>query len=151
MQTVRDQGALPHVLRSNNHGKIGRGPFCCRRPEDGRVGRCHRPPFASFFKPSTSSRKRNNGIGMQGNAPGIFPIAKKITVEKSSSKRLSGLTFRWEKVVMPILQNPTSSPIMPHTLPALDYSTDALEPHFDSRTMEIHHGKHHQTYVQSIF
>ena len=30
-----------------------------------------------------------------------------------------------------------------HELPALDYAFDALEPHIDARTMEIHHGKHH--------
>ena len=32
---------------------------------------------------------------------------------------------------------------MPHTLPDLPYAHDALEPHIDTRTMQIHHGKHH--------
>jgi superoxide dismutase, Fe-Mn family len=36
---------------------------------------------------------------------------------------------------------------MPYELPALTYATTALEPHIDARTMEIHHGKHHQAYV----
>lgn len=39
---------------------------------------------------------------------------------------------------------------MAHTLPALTYATDALEPHFDKMTMEIHHGKHHQAYVTNL-
>lgn len=39
---------------------------------------------------------------------------------------------------------------MPHTLPALPYAFDALEPHIDARTMEIHHGKHHQAYVTNL-
>ena len=37
-----------------------------------------------------------------------------------------------------------------HTLPDLPYVHDALEPHIDARTMEIHHGKHHQAYVNNL-
>ncbi len=37
-----------------------------------------------------------------------------------------------------------------HTLPKLPYAFDALEPHFDARTMEIHHGKHHAAYVSNL-
>ena len=35
-------------------------------------------------------------------------------------------------------------------LPALPYAHNALEPHIDARTMEIHHGKHHQAYVNNL-
>jgi Fe-Mn family superoxide dismutase len=38
---------------------------------------------------------------------------------------------------------------MPFELPALPYDHAALEPHIDARTMEIHHGKHHQAYVDN--
>ncbi|MFQ5678591.1 MAG: superoxide dismutase [Gemmatimonadota bacterium] len=37
-----------------------------------------------------------------------------------------------------------------HALPELPYSYAALEPHIDARTMEIHHGKHHQAYVNNL-
>jgi superoxide dismutase, Fe-Mn family len=39
---------------------------------------------------------------------------------------------------------------MAHSLPPLPYPTDALEPHIDKMTMEVHHGKHHQAYVTNL-
>ena len=39
---------------------------------------------------------------------------------------------------------------MAFTLPALPYAFNALEPHIDARTMEIHHGKHHAAYIANV-
>ena len=39
---------------------------------------------------------------------------------------------------------------MAHSLPPLGYSFNALEPHIDAQTMQIHHGKHHQAYVNNL-
>ena len=39
---------------------------------------------------------------------------------------------------------------MAHPLPPLPYAFDALEPHIDAQTMQIHHGKHHQAYVNNL-
>jgi len=42
------------------------------------------------------------------------------------------------------------APSGPYSLPALPYATNALEPHIDQRTMELHHGRHHQAYVNNL-
>lgn len=39
---------------------------------------------------------------------------------------------------------------MAHQLPSLPYAHNALEPHIDALTMEIHHGRHHNTYVTNL-
>src|SRR3954453_11497837 len=39
---------------------------------------------------------------------------------------------------------------MAHSLPPLPYPPDALEPHIDTQTMQIHHGKHHAAYVNNL-
>lgn len=42
------------------------------------------------------------------------------------------------------------APAGPHSLPPLPYPTNALEPHIDTRTMELHHGAHHLAYVNNL-
>jgi Fe-Mn family superoxide dismutase len=47
-------------------------------------------------------------------------------------------------------QTAAAPPAGPYTLPPLPYPVDALEPHIDAKTMEIHHGKHHAAYVNNL-
>ncbi len=49
-----------------------------------------------------------------------------------------------------LLAQAASAPTGPFTLPPLPYAVDALEPHIDARTMEIHHDKHHAAYVTNL-
>ena len=47
-------------------------------------------------------------------------------------------------------RRPSAAPSGPFSLPPLHYAFDALEPHIDAKTMEIHHDKHHQAYVNNL-
>jgi superoxide dismutase, Fe-Mn family len=69
----------------------------------------------------------------------ISSFASKINFKSSYNDKLIKLTLE------EVLQQKAL-----FTLPALQYATDALEPHFDKLTMEIHHGKHHKAYVDNL-
>ena len=58
-----------------------------------------------------------------------------------------GGRYLWASISTNTSTTPTN---MPFQLPALPYAFNALEPHVDARTMEIHHGKHHNAYVTNL-
>ena len=49
-----------------------------------------------------------------------------------------------------LAQQPSAPPTGPFSLPALGYEFNALEPHIDAQTMQIHHDKHHQAYINNL-
>jgi len=64
---------------------------------------------------------------------------------------LAGLGALSNRAVAQEVPSATAAPAAPQpfTLPPLGYAYDALEPHIDARTMEIHHTKHHQSYIKN--
>src|SRR4051794_35246472 len=100
------------------------------------------PPKAassSSFKLHTSSFPRNP-----------FPARCETIVGTPLAKRTSSFHDRHEINERRLAQRATHSKLMAHELPALPYPTNALEPHIDAKTMEIHHGKHHAAYVTNL-
>lgn len=61
-----------------------------------------------------------------------------------------GLAASAALVTHSLALDPHESKAGPHTLPPLPYPYDALEPYIDAKTMEIHHSKHHQAYVDGL-
>jgi len=59
-------------------------------------------------------------------------------------------TFSSIRVCAEPAESTAAAPSGPFTLPPLPYAFDALEPHIDARTMEIHHDKHHAAYVTNL-
>ncbi|MCY7392625.1 MAG: superoxide dismutase [Leptolyngbyaceae cyanobacterium CAN_BIN12] len=80
-------------------------------------------------------RKQLYLLGTSAAAVGVSQIA---TCDSLSAGNLSKPTLI------------SATPNQPFTLPPLPYAFNALEPHIDARTMEIHHDKHHATYVKNL-
>jgi superoxide dismutase, Fe-Mn family len=69
-------------------------------------------------------------------------------MKTNSSRRELFLALAGAGAGLSVLRAQTQAPIV--TLPRLPYALDALEPYIDAKTMEIHHGKHHQAYVDGL-
>ncbi len=63
------------------------------------------------------------------------------------AKRL--LNSVWQSIIRRFTTTPKKENKMAYTLPELGFAYDALEPYYDAQTLEIHHSKHHQTYVNN--
>ena len=70
-------------------------------------------------------------------------------IAQASSFAVLTASARRTAAALPSSPSP-ETPLMAHTLPTLPYDFAALEPHIDAQTMQIHHGKHHQAYVNNL-
>ena len=78
---------------------------------------------------------------------------KNVMMTRRQALKITALTTSAYAVAASVpatAQNAGAGNPAPFKLPPLPYSFDALEPHIDARTMEIHHDKHHATYVANL-
>jgi len=85
----------------------------------------------------TSHAGRGNPVRLAGLNSRDRACSFRSVAPESKQEQMSGTLTSTEKV-------------MAHSLPALPYDFSALEPHIDTQTMQIHHGKHHQAYVNNL-
>jgi len=87
----------------------------------------------------------NNGLRSREKpaSAGFFRSPNAAELERVSNVRLRIFTLKSGFTI-------NLGEIMAFTLPDLPYAPDALEPHIDAKTMQIHHGKHHQGYVNKL-
>ena len=78
------------------------------------------------------------------------PVSLEKQAAAAKSARTSRTRLRAVGTSTPLSDHPFSLPLMAFDLPDLPYAYDALEPHIDARTMEIHHSKHHQGYTTKL-
>ena len=95
-----------------------------------------------------SSRSVSNPITSSGLDRRNFLRAAGITVAAAAPSARAAAGRRRTTAVAQA--TPPAPPTGPYKLPPLGYAFDALEPYIDARTMEIHHDKHHQAYVNNL-
>jgi len=86
--------------------------------------------------------------------PGGIVVRSGVACHEVSRLLLGGKLVQCGRRVAELSDHPEDAwqemSIMAYELPDLPYAHDALEPHIDARTMEIHHGKHHNAYISNV-
>src|SRR6266516_2008274 len=99
-----------------------------------------------------SQRSRNSATSASGGRRGQHVPRSKIRKEPCRAMRGLRAKLKRTNAMAPVKQQSAAKAGSEarHVLPPLPYDFAALEPHIDAQTMQIHHGKHHQTYITNL-